>query len=83
MVEQLNCTDISPYASRNGKFIQIGMFVGRDRETEKLALTVQYTRVFSGRFADVPDLPEESDPGPRLPHFSTRSSGAIRRSACC
>lgn len=47
--EQLSWKDLSPYVSRDGQFIQLEMFVGREREAEKLALTAEYTRVFSGR----------------------------------
>ena len=47
--EQLSWKDLSPYVSRDGQFIQLEMFVGREREAEKLALTAEYTRIFSGR----------------------------------
>lgn len=47
--EQLDSRNLSPYQSRDGQFVQMEMFVGREREAEKLATSAQYSRVFSGR----------------------------------
>ncbi|MRX07364.1 hypothetical protein GJ697_05900 [Pseudoduganella sp. FT25W] len=48
-LEQLSLESISPFSVQDGQHVRIETYVGRAQEARQVALTGNYTRVFSGR----------------------------------
>lgn len=49
VMEQLKLDRVSPFSSQDGQHVRLETYVGRRDEALKLAKTVDYSRVFSGR----------------------------------
>ncbi len=49
LFEQMDWTQLQPFAARDGQFVQPEMFVGREQQARELATTMNRSRIFSGR----------------------------------
>ncbi|MEK6668985.1 MAG: ATP-binding protein [Pseudomonadota bacterium] len=49
LLEQIDLVDASPFSSLDGQHVRLETYVGRDQEARKIALSAEYTRLFSGR----------------------------------
>lgn len=49
LLEQINLGDASPFSSLDGQHVRLETYVGREQEARKIALSAEYTRLFSGR----------------------------------
>lgn len=49
LLEQIDLGDASPFSSLDGQHVRLETYVGRDQEARKIALSAEYTRLFSGR----------------------------------
>ena len=49
LLEQIDLGDASPFSSLDGQHVRLETYVGREQEARKIALSAEYTRLFSGR----------------------------------
>jgi len=49
LLEQIDLGNASPFSSLDGQHVRLETYVGRDHEARKIALSAEYTRLFSGR----------------------------------
>lgn len=49
LLEQIDLGRASPFSSLDGQHVRLETYVGRDQEARKIALSAEYTRLFSGR----------------------------------
>jgi hypothetical protein len=49
LLEQIDLARASPFSSLDGQHVRLETYVGREQEARKIALSAEYTRLFSGR----------------------------------